>query len=106
MGPDFKGMSNRNELRLQVVGAHNGSFVRRRREYFHFFGLDYDKLNSRTRRVIMIPGDRTRGEIGPARSPTHRPQSLIGIRSRRVVAVRNGVLELSRPKPSNRPSLQ
>jgi aspartate carbamoyltransferase catalytic subunit len=48
-------------LRLQTERM-NGSFVPSIREYFHFFGLDYDKLSvARPDAVIMHPGPMNRG---------------------------------------------
>jgi aspartate carbamoyltransferase catalytic subunit len=52
-------------LRLQSERMH-GSFVPSTREYFHFFGLDYDKLRAaKADALIMHPGPMNRGvEIG------------------------------------------
>jgi aspartate carbamoyltransferase catalytic subunit len=52
-------------LRLQSERMH-GAFVPSTREYFHFFGLDYDKLRAaRPDALIMHPGPMNRGvEIG------------------------------------------
>src|SRR4029077_14188545 len=52
-------------LRLQMERMH-GSFVPSTREYFHFFGLDYDKLKlAKPDALIMHPGPMNRGvEIG------------------------------------------
>ena len=48
-------------LRLQTERM-NGSFVPSIREYFHFFGLDYEKLSvARPDAVIMHPGPMNRG---------------------------------------------
>ena len=54
-------------LRLQSERMH-GSFVPSTREYFHFFGLDYDKLRAaKPDALIMHPGPMNRGvEIGVA----------------------------------------
>src|SRR6185295_721961 len=52
-------------LRLQMERMH-GSFIPSTREYFHFFGLDYDKLKlAKPDALIMHPGPMNRGvEIG------------------------------------------
>ena len=51
-------------LRLQSERTH-GFFVPSTREYFHFFGLDYDKLRSaEPDALIMHPGPMNRVEIG------------------------------------------
>src|SRR5229473_1345517 len=52
-------------LRLQTERMH-GSFVPSTREYFHFFGLDYEKLRmAKPDALIMHPGPMNRGvEIG------------------------------------------
>jgi aspartate carbamoyltransferase catalytic subunit len=52
-------------LRLQSERMH-GSFVPSTREYFHFYGLDYDKLRAaKPDALIMHPGPMNRGvEIG------------------------------------------
>src|SRR6185312_9408183 len=48
-------------LRLQTERMH-GSFVPSTREYFHFFGLDYDKLKAaKPDALIMHPGPMNRG---------------------------------------------
>ncbi|MGP1394344.1 MAG: aspartate carbamoyltransferase catalytic subunit [Inquilinaceae bacterium] len=48
-------------LRLQVERMH-GSFVPSIREYFHFFGLDYDKLAvAKPNALILHPGPMNRG---------------------------------------------
>jgi aspartate carbamoyltransferase catalytic subunit len=51
-------------LRLQSERMH-GSFVPSTREYFHFFGPDYDKLRMAKPDATMHPGPMNRGvEIG------------------------------------------
>ena len=48
-------------LRLQTERMH-GSFVPSTREYFHFFGLDYDKLKlAKPDALVMHPGPMNRG---------------------------------------------
>src|SRR6059058_3300505 len=48
-------------LRLQSERMH-GAFIPSTREYFHFFGLDYDKLKlAKSDALIMHPGPMNRG---------------------------------------------
>jgi len=68
-------------LRLQSERMH-GSFVPSTREYFHFFGLDYDKLRAaKPDALIMHPGPMNRGvEIGSeiADRRDKRPDRAVG----------------------------
>jgi aspartate carbamoyltransferase catalytic subunit len=93
-------------LRLQVERMH-GSFVPSTREYFHFFGLDYDKLKlAKPDALIMHPGPMNRGvEIG-SEVADDIDRSLIRHQVEMGVAVRMACLELLAGQPSNRPSLQ
>jgi aspartate carbamoyltransferase catalytic subunit len=93
-------------LRLQVERMH-GSFVPSTREYFHFFGLDYDKLKlAKPDALIMHPGPMNRGvEIG-SEVADDIDRSLIRHQVEAGVAVRMACLELLAGQPSNRPSLQ
>jgi aspartate carbamoyltransferase catalytic subunit len=93
-------------LRLQVERMH-GSFVPSTREYFHFFGLDYDKLKlAKPDALIMHPGPMNRGvEIG-SEVADDIDRSLIRHQVEMGVAVRMACLELLAAQPSNRPSLQ
>src|SRR5947209_14781057 len=93
-------------LRLQMERMH-GSFVPSTREYFHFFGLDYDKLKlAKPDALIMHPGPMNRGvEIG-SEVADDIDRSLIRHQVEAGVAVRMACLELLASQPSNRPSLQ
>jgi aspartate carbamoyltransferase catalytic subunit len=93
-------------LRLQVERMH-GSFVPSTREYFHFFGLDYDKLKlAKPDALIMHPGPMNRGvEIG-SEVADDIDRSLIRHQVEMGVAVRMACLELLAAQPSNRPTLQ
>ncbi len=87
-------------LRLQRERM-NGAFVPSVREYFHFFGLDADKLRlAKPDALVMHPGPMNRGvEIDSAIADG--PQSLIREQVEMGVAVRMAVLEaLARNMPS------
>jgi aspartate carbamoyltransferase catalytic subunit len=79
-------------LRLQRERME-GSYVPSVREYFHFFGLDREKLGyARPDALVMHPGPMNRGvEIDS--SVADGPQSLIGEQVEMGVAVRMAVLE-------------
>jgi len=79
-------------LRLQRERM-DGSFVPSVREYFHFFGLDAEKLSyARKDALVMHPGPMNRGvEIDSAIADG--PQSLIREQVEMGVAVRMAVLE-------------
>jgi aspartate carbamoyltransferase catalytic subunit len=81
-------------LRLQSERMH-GSFVPSTREYFHFFGLDYDKLRAaKPDALIMHPGPMNRGvEIG-SQIADDIDRSLIRQQVEMGVAVRMACLEL------------
>jgi aspartate carbamoyltransferase catalytic subunit len=81
-------------LRLQSERMH-GSFVPSTREYFHFFGLDYDKLGAaKPDALIMHPGPMNRGvEIG-SQIADDIDRSLIREQVEMGVAVRMACLEL------------
>src|SRR5258707_6659272 len=93
-------------LRLQVERMH-GSFVPSTREYFHFFGLDYDKLKlAKPDALIMHPGPMNRGvEIG-SEVADDIDRSLIRHQVEMGVAVRMACLEILARDISNRPPLQ
>ena len=87
-------------LRLQRERM-NGAFVPSVREYFHFFGLDADKLRlAKPDALVMHPGPMNRGvEIDSAIADG--PQSLIREQVEMGVAVRMAVLEaLARNMPN------
>ena len=79
-------------LRLQRERM-DGSFVPSVREYFHFFGLDAEKLRlAKPDALVMHPGPMNRGvEIDSA--VADGPQSLIREQVEMGVAVRMAVLE-------------
>ena len=79
-------------LRLQRERME-GSYVPSVREYFHFFGLDREKLGyAKPDALVMHPGPMNRGvEIDS--SVADGPQSLIGEQVEMGVAVRMAVLE-------------
>ena len=79
-------------LRLQRERM-NGSFVPSVREYFHYWGLDQEKLDcAAPDALVMHPGPMNRGvEIDP--EVADGPQSLISEQVEMGVAVRMAVLE-------------
>ena len=79
-------------LRLQLERMA-GSYVPSSREYFHFFGLDYEKMKrAKPDALIMHPGPMNRGvEIASTIADDHR--SLIREQVEMGVAVRMAVLE-------------
>src|SRR3977135_2844803 len=93
-------------LRLQTERMH-GSFVPSTREYFHFFGVDYDKMKlANPDALIMHPGPMNRGvEIG-SEVADDIDRSLIRHQVEMGVAVRMACLEILAPDISNRPPLQ
>ena len=90
-------------LRLQSERMH-GSFVPSTREYFHFFGLDYDKLRiAKPDALIMHPGPMNRGvEIG-SEVADDIDRSLIRQQVEMGVAVRMACLEILAGDLGNRP---
>jgi aspartate carbamoyltransferase catalytic subunit len=90
-------------LRLQSERMH-GSFVPSTREYFHFFGLDYDKLRiAKPDALIMHPGPMNRGvEIG-SEVADDIDRSLIRQQVEMGVAVRMACLEILASDLRNRP---
>jgi len=88
-------------LRLQSERMH-GSFVPSTREYFHFFGLDYDKLRAaKPDALIMHPGPMNRGvEIAD-----DIDRSLIRSQVEMGVAVRMACLEILTRDLGNGPPL-
>jgi aspartate carbamoyltransferase catalytic subunit len=93
-------------LRLQVERMH-GSFVPSTREYFHFFGLDYDKLKlAKPDALIMHPGPMNRGvEIG-SEIADDIDRSLIRQQVEMGVAVRMACLEILAGDFGNNPPIQ
>ena len=80
-------------LRLQLERM-NGAFVPSVREYFHFYGLDEDKLScAKEDAIVMHPGPMNRGvEINSAVADSDR--SVIHEQVEMGVAVRMAVIEL------------
>lgn len=79
-------------LRLQRERM-NGAFIPSTREYFHFYGLDEEKLSfARPDAVVMHPGPMNRG-VEISSSVADGPRSLIREQVEMGVAVRMAVLE-------------
>ena len=93
-------------LRLQSERMHGGFFPSVR-EYFHFFGLDYEKLSSaKPDALIMHPGPMNRGVEIDSEVADDFGRSLIREQVEMGVAVRMAVLEvltrnLPAPDPRN-----
>jgi aspartate carbamoyltransferase catalytic subunit len=88
-------------LRLQSERMH-GSFVPSTREYFHFFGLDYDKLRAaKPDALIMHPGPMNRG-VEIASTIADHSRSVIRDQVEMGVAVRMAVLEAMARQLPNR----
>ena len=83
----------------------HGSFIPSTREYFHFFGLDYDKLKlAKPDALIMHPGPMNRGvEIG-SEIADDIDRSLIRQQVEMGVAVRMACLEILTPRPRQQPA--
>ena len=80
-------------LRLQSERMH-GAFVPSTREYFHFFGLDYDKLRAaKPDALIMHPGPINRGVEIDSELADDIDRSLIQAQVEIGVAVRMSCLE-------------
>ena len=78
-------------LRLQVERM-GGTFVPSQREYFHFFGLDHDKLShAKPDALIMHPGPMNRG-VEIASTVADHPRSVIQEQVEMGVAIRMAVL--------------
>jgi aspartate carbamoyltransferase catalytic subunit len=81
-------------LRLQTERMH-GSFVPSTREYFHFFGLDYDKLAvAKPDALIMHPGPMNRGVEIDSEVADDIDRSVIRHQVEMGVAIRMACLEL------------
>src|ERR1700675_4010276 len=93
-------------LGLQTERMH-GSFIPSTREYFHFFGLDNDKLSlAKPDALIMHPGPMTRGvEIG-SEVADDIDRSLIRQQVEMGVAVRMACLEIFTGEFGNNPPIQ
>ena len=81
-------------LRLQHERMH-GNFLPSIREYFHFFGLDYEKLsNAKEDALIMHPGPMNRGVEIDTDVADDVGRSVIREQVEMGVAVREAVLHL------------
>jgi aspartate carbamoyltransferase catalytic subunit len=81
-------------LRLQRERM-GGNFLPSIREYFHFFGLDYEKLaNAKDDALIMHPGPMNRGVEIDTEVADDVGRSVIREQVEMGVAVRMAVLEL------------
>jgi aspartate carbamoyltransferase catalytic subunit len=88
-------------LRLQLERMQ-GSFVPSLREYFHFFGLDYQKLEAaKPDALIMHPGPMNRGVEIDTDVADDIDRSLIRQQVEMGVAVRMAVLEALSQEPRN-----
>ena len=92
-------------LRLQIERMH-GNFFPSIREYFHFFGLDYEKLASaKPDALIMHPGPMNRGVEIDSEVADDFGRSAIREQVEMGVAVRMACLELltlNRPEAEHR----
>ncbi len=92
-------------LRLQTERMH-GSFVPSTREYFHFFGLDYDKLAvAKPDALIMHPGPMNRGVEIDSEAADDIDRSVIRHQVEMGVAVRMACLELLTRDLGNGPAI-
>ena len=81
-------------LRLQSERMH-GNFFPSIREYFHFFGLDYEKLtNAKDDALIMHPGPMNRGVEIDSEVADDFGRSAIGEQVEMGVAVRMACLDI------------
>ena len=88
-------------LRLQIERMQ-GNFLPSNREYFHFFGLDYEKLvNAAPNALIMHPGPMNRGVEIDTDVADDVGRSVIREQVEMGVAVRMAVLELLALNPDN-----
>ena len=104
MGEGLKGVDIVMMLRLQAERMH-GSFVPSIREYFHFFGLDRQKLAlAKPDALIMHPGPMNRGVEIDSEVADDIDRSLIRHQVEMGVAVRMACLEvLSRDLANDTP---
>ena len=93
-------------LRLQNERMH-GIFVPSTREYFHFFGLDYDKLKAaKPDALIMHPGPMNRGVEIDSDVADDIDRSLIRQQVEMGVAVRMACLEIMAGNRGNNPPIK
>ncbi len=89
-------------LRLQLERMTGGSYVPSQREYFHYYGLDYEKLAcAKPGALVMHPGPMNRGVEIDSAVADDVGRSLIQEQVEMGVAVRMAVLDaLSRNLPN------
>ncbi|MDE1174524.1 MAG: aspartate carbamoyltransferase catalytic subunit [Parvibaculaceae bacterium] len=89
-------------LRLQLERMTGGSYVPSQREYFHYYGLDYEKLAcAKPGALVMHPGPMNRGVEIDSAVADDVVRSLIQEQVEMGVAVRMAVLDaLSRNLPN------
>jgi len=81
-------------LRLQEERM-NGNFIPSAREYFHFYGLDYEKLShAKSDAIVLDPGPIIRGVQIDSKLADDIGRSLILDQVETGVAVRQAVLEI------------
>jgi aspartate carbamoyltransferase catalytic subunit len=101
MREGLKGVDIVMMLRLQLERMQ-GSYVPSLREYFHFFGLDYEKLGlAKPDALIMHPGPMNRGVEIDTEVADDIDRSLVRQQVEMGVAVRMAVLEALSQKPRN-----
>ena len=104
--PDIARISNGEMVRLQLERMH-GSFIPSTREYFHFFGLDYDKLKfAKPDALIMHPGPMNRGVEIDSEVADDLDRSVIHEQVEMGVAVRMACLEILAGERGNNPPVQ
>ena len=90
-------------LRLQNERM-NGAYVPSTREYYHFYGLDQDKLTrAKAEALIMHPGPMNRGVEIDSELADDINRSVIREQVEMGVAVRMAVLDLLSRRPTNQP---
>ncbi len=90
-------------LRLQNERM-NGAYVPSTREYYHFYGLDQDKLaEAKPEALIMHPGPMNRGVEIDSELADDINRSVIREQVEMGVAVRMAVLDLLSRRPGNQP---
>jgi len=90
-------------LRLQNERM-NGAYVPSTREYYHFYGLDQDKLTrAKAEALIMHPGPMNRGVEIDSELADDINRSVIREQVEMGVAVRMAVLDLLSRHPTNQP---
>jgi aspartate carbamoyltransferase catalytic subunit len=101
MGKGLEGADIVMMLRLQRERMQ-GSYVPSTREYFHFFGLDHEKLaRAKPDALIMHPGPMNRG-VEIASTIADHSRSVIRDQVEMGVAVRMAVLEaMARQLPNH-----